>query len=934
MANPKIDKRDRQNIEAEIKALIPSYLPQWNPTSDDAGWGAAQAFSKMTEDLIKHLNQLPSKLFIDFLKHLDFKLHPAQPSIAPVTFFLTKGAKQNRLVPESTLLSDDKKVLFETKKAFTVTTAKLTSIYSTTTFDQIYKHFDDSKKYVPFSPFDGKSLQKHILYFGDDYLFNMKKGTGEKQYIRYTFPNIPNCRWEYYGEDKDGNSGWQQFYTKYRQYDKSPKYSSKKTTINGITTFWIRAVSDNANLSILRLNDIKIKTNSGIDSIFLNDIPKKIDSNNQITLPTTYDLLYIGAEEAFSKRGCVINLSTTPSSIPDSFSWEYFNGVSWKPLPFNSSSFTCPSDMSQTEINNEKNYWIRARKLIENGEIKINTPISIGKCSIKPKHIFSYNNLEFKKIINSYKNTIFTSLDEKNPSVYLGFDKAFGEGLISILFSLKKKYVDLNYYIDWYYYSSDGWKGFSVLDGTNGLTQSGLATFIAPNNQKEHKKFGEELFWIKMKIHGIKIADPSKHSFSKLTNNFFTNAMYVPSAPKTMLFSSSCKSKIKPLHPLLKNDEKNQNPFPRIDGIYLNTTYAEQSQHIASEIVGSSDGTGSQTFKLARTPIHNLKLWVKERLKPDDVFEFYPDKTKGFWVLWEEIESIHVASSSQRCFVVDRATGEIKFGDGNHGLIVPIGKNNIKAEYITGGGKKGNVKKEKIKKLLSSISTVNKVKNYLPAGGGADTQSIQDLIQKAPKVLKARDRAITVEDYEILTKEASTDIAKVKAFANIDNKGEFHTNWVSIVAVPFSDEYKPECSKELIKHLYTYLKERAPMMTHIQVISPLYAKLSTNIVIVTKKWDLIAMLKEKLHSKIVSFLHPLHGGLAHDGWEFGKLPCYSDFFALIESIEDIYYVKSLELTITVGDKTIKMDKDESPYLDVAMYILVCSGLHTITVEGE
>uniref|UniRef100_UPI0025F0A7EB hypothetical protein n=1 Tax=Sulfurovum sp. TaxID=1969726 RepID=UPI0025F0A7EB len=67
MLNPKIDKRDKEAIENKIKTLASFYLPQWNTTIGDAGWAVANAFSKMSEDIINHLNEVPHKLFIDYL---------------------------------------------------------------------------------------------------------------------------------------------------------------------------------------------------------------------------------------------------------------------------------------------------------------------------------------------------------------------------------------------------------------------------------------------------------------------------------------------------------------------------------------------------------------------------------------------------------------------------------------------------------------------------------------------------------------------------------------------------------------------------------------------------------------------------------------------------------------------------------------------------
>ena len=58
----------------------------------------------------------------------------------------------------------------------------------------------------------------------------------------------------------------------------------------------------------------------------------------------------------------------------------------------------------------------------------------------------------------------------------------------------------------------------------------------------------------------------------------------------------------------------------------------------------------------------------------------------------------------------------------------------------------------KISKLQSSIAFVDKVFNPISSSGGTETEDIDTLLKRAPTVLKNRDRAIALEDYEWLLK--------------------------------------------------------------------------------------------------------------------------------------------------------------------------------------
>ncbi len=59
----------------------------------------------------------------------------------------------------------------------------------------------------------------------------------------------------------------------------------------------------------------------------------------------------------------------------------------------------------------------------------------------------------------------------------------------------------------------------------------------------------------------------------------------------------------------------------------------------------------------------------------------------------------------------------IQFGDGTHGLIPPIGQNNIRMTYQAGGGEQGNQDAATIVELKSSVPYIDGVTNNQPAPG-------------------------------------------------------------------------------------------------------------------------------------------------------------------------------------------------------------------------
>ena len=53
-------------------------------------------------------------------------------------------------------------------------------------------------------------------------------------------------------------------------------------------------------------------------------------------------------------------------------------------------------------------------------------------------------------------------------------------------------------------------------------------------------------------------------------------------------------------------------PSPVVNGIYLNTAWAAQTETIRDEILGSSDGIADQQYTLTKFPVIEEEVWVDE----------------------------------------------------------------------------------------------------------------------------------------------------------------------------------------------------------------------------------------------------------------------------------------------------------------------------------
>ena len=66
MTFPEIDERSEQDILNEFNKLISRYVPQWNPSEEDAGMALVYCVIFMQMEVIKRLNQIPKLHYIHF----------------------------------------------------------------------------------------------------------------------------------------------------------------------------------------------------------------------------------------------------------------------------------------------------------------------------------------------------------------------------------------------------------------------------------------------------------------------------------------------------------------------------------------------------------------------------------------------------------------------------------------------------------------------------------------------------------------------------------------------------------------------------------------------------------------------------------------------------------------------------------------------------
>ena len=147
---------------------------------------------------------------------------------------------------------------------------------------------------------------------------------------------------------------------------------------------------------------------------------------------------------------------------------------------------------------------------------------------------------------------------------------------------------------------------------------------------------------------------------------------------------------------------------------------------------------------------------------------------------WEPHFDLLGSGSTEKHFVVELEADGIaylRFGDDQHGQRPEPGSV-FTAKYRVGNGVQGNVGAETITRIHHDNPNPNPnpyitgVRNPLPARGGTEPESIEDVRQKAPSVFRTQERAVTPDDYAEI---AQRDPNIQRAAATFRWTGSWHT---------------------------------------------------------------------------------------------------------------------------------------------------------------
>ena len=946
---PNLDDRRYNDLVQEAFQLIQQRCPEWtdfNPS--DPGVMLVELMAWMTESTLYRLNRVPEKHYVKFLDLLGISLKSATPAKGWVHFTMKNSIKETtdvevqagtQLIAKTPL---DEEIVFTTQEHLNLTTAnlvKLISVYGDQWRDHTNRDVlaDGEAPQISFGTkgvtlFDDLEPEQQILYLGTDDL-----GVWAKCARLHIDANVANSdqtgvqlEWEYFSQKQwhaiipvqDTWRGARADGT--LRFDPIPEMDMYE--LDGRKAYWIRArlLAQAGRESPLfsRLQQrIEIIQDGGlpIEKAILNI--ERESKDQEISFPTYQELdiskefypfgkhprigdIWYVHSAVFDRRQATIELHiqlaeqytpTSSESLGDlEILWEYFDeSGEWRQLGQSVPSekrqgntehfqdetnafirtgkimFNCPTNMGQTTVMGTRGCFVRAK--IQRGDYGVKSPNPPCFASVRARfiehgrdwpYLITQRRNEAKVLVPQGKKrpTLrpFETETHTSPTVYLALDRLPANKTQRLYVSVQEASAPLEGQVTWEYQSDEGWKPLSIKrDRTEGFTQSGAIDYLAPLDWTPDHRFG------------LKDAENNQD-----WHGYWIRIRWLDWSGRA---------------------------FPAIRGIWCNMAEVDQIKVLPEETVFSGNGQAFQTILLDHHPLQpGLHVWVRKvgtnathpiqplessmTRKPNSQKE----KKDSDWEMWTRVTDFMSSSGEDAHYILDDQMGRITFGDGKRGKIPTAGHGSIKVSgYRLTQGRKGNVEPGAIATMAISISEVESVTNPEGTHGGIDGETLEEAMRRAPARLVNRNRAVTLEDFEALSREASRDVGKVKAqMVNQD---------VHVILIPQTRAAKPLPSKQLLTTVKDYLDRRRVLSVPLKMMRPSYLDIQLDIQIVLKAGnkDRESLIRHAMMMQIQNTWHPIIGGEQGEGWPMGRAVHVSELYQLIEQLSEIDFVDQL-----------------------------------------
>ena len=624
---------------------------------------------------------------------------------------------------------------------------------------------------------------------------------------------------------------------------------------------------------------------------------------------------------------------TIADTWADEVAVEYFNGFGWKRLQTRENlravfagknagditmSFICPPDMAEFAVSGFSGRAVRIQVT------------RADNCYMLPC-VHHYPVIKDMKISYSYKSSymnpdrciavygthkdditdrlrrkeafaVFARPDYKETALYLGFDRRFASGPVSLFFELHENTMFDGLSLKYEYSSLKGFKSLKVADRTGLMTASGTLMFMPPSDMAAVTIEGKKRVWLRISR------------------------------------ASGTEAELSDMHPDIRNISLNAIECCNIETLdeepfYITEPSADMSFSLNADNILSADVWVNESTSYTNAQMEEMLVNAPSDIKAERDFL---GSIERFFVRWKEVNDFFMSEPSDRHYCLDRMERKIIFGDGIHVRIPKVTDGpafKVTVRCCNGAG--GNLPAGSVSDSRSNILFVNDISNPLCSFGGSNIESAESALERGGNILNARHRLISEADYIREIKSFSGNIDKVKCVTGLKKDGTMEPDAISIVVL----------MRDFREGSYSFHKEQDNLMHHLQqmnelsvtdedlhIVEPVFVKISAEVWLRVPSMDDSFEIQSLYEKSLCEYLDPLSSQF-RKGWDIGELVRYSQIVMRLNTIKSRAVMGMMSVTAEYRDASGPHVTDLKS-LRPTPYMICCNGKHQIYISVQ
>ena len=300
----------------------------------------------------------------------------------------------------------------------------------------------------------------------------------------------------------------------------------------------------------------------------------------------------------------------------------------------------------------------------------------------------------------------------------------------------------------------------------------------------------------------------------------------------------------------------------------INAVTVTQQARVVGEVLPAGTGMPDQAVQLAHAPVLPETLTIRVGDPPaawtrvGDLLSAGPEVP---------VPDLRLAPGAPQpppldpnVFVVDSASGIVRFGDGLHGMRPPNGAP-IRADYAYGNGRAGNVGAGALS-TATALPAGLKVTNPVRTWGGAEAETVDEGEKQIARYLQHRDRLVSADDFDaIVRRTPGVDVGRVDVIPAFNPElapsapGDA-AGAVTLMLIPRVDPLHPDApqpDQPFLDAVCDYIDPRRLVTTEVFLRGPTYKQVWVSVGFDPVAGHAVSEVRDAVKAALLRFLAPL-----------------------------------------------------------------------------